>query len=650
MLVLWSFAVAKPLFDVLAEDPAFLVSRDLSSTEIVVFAVFLAILAPLPLALLPALLGRISAGAGDRAQLAVIATGAAAIASQALQSAWDDPPWVPLVALALAAGIAAGAAYARTEFVPAVLTVLSPAPLLFAGLFLFTAPISSLVSPAAVEGESAKSVGSGAPVVMLVFDELPLASLLDRAGGIDSSRYPGFAELAGEATWYRHAASPAANTHLAVPAMLSGKVNDSNRPPIASEYPRNLFTILEGHRAMHVNESVTALCPERLCPIERSGFGERLSELSGDLGVVAARRILPPRLANELPDVDQGFGHFLERSDGGAAEFEEFLAGLRRDPGGLHFFHLSELPHTPWQRLPDGSDYERGVDAGDFAQGFAGYVDQPGAISHLWQRHLLQTGYADLLLRRMITIMRRTGAWDRSLVVALADHGAAFSAGAPRRTPRPNTVGAVAGVPLMIKRPGQRSARVEDRVTCLQELPAIVLGILRADPAANAKCGPGVTTYGYGVTRTVTPRRFEGQIAELARRQDSLFGSGRGWGPLYRFGDRWGLIGRRNAGVPAAPPGELSAELEFGSTTRPPAGSDEPLGVMVQATLDGETDPDDRFAIAVAGRIAAIGVGFSSGDKHGLLGMLPPRALNGGELELFRIVPGPRLEPIELRD
>src|SRR6187402_521192 len=42
------------------------------------------------------------------------------------------------------------------------------------------------------------------PLVMVVFDEFPAVSVMDRTGAIDERLYPNLARLAQRATWYRN--------------------------------------------------------------------------------------------------------------------------------------------------------------------------------------------------------------------------------------------------------------------------------------------------------------------------------------------------------------------------------------------------------------------------------------------------------------
>ena len=59
-------------------------------------------------------------------------------------------------------------------------------------------------------------------MVLIVFDELPLAALLNERGQIDAKRFPNFAALARDSDWFRNAVTVADTTEQAVPAIFSG--------------------------------------------------------------------------------------------------------------------------------------------------------------------------------------------------------------------------------------------------------------------------------------------------------------------------------------------------------------------------------------------------------------------------------------------
>ena len=62
------------------------------------------------------------------------------------------------------------------------------------------------------------------------------------------------------------------------------------------------------------------------------------------------------------------------------------------------------------------------------------WTDNQSAVNQYWQRHLLQLGFTDRLLGRLVTRLRRAGLYDRSLLVVTADHGASFRPGDNRRS------------------------------------------------------------------------------------------------------------------------------------------------------------------------------------------------------------------------
>jgi hypothetical protein len=60
------------------------------------------------------------------------------------------------------------------------------------------------------------------PVVMIVFDEFPVASLMDVDGNIDGALFPNFRRLQQDSIWFRNATAVATFTEYAVPALLTG--------------------------------------------------------------------------------------------------------------------------------------------------------------------------------------------------------------------------------------------------------------------------------------------------------------------------------------------------------------------------------------------------------------------------------------------
>ena len=99
-------------------------------------------------------------------------------------------------------------------------------------------------------------------VVVLVMDEFPSDSLLDRHGRIDPVRYPNFAALAGDATWFRNAYSVYDSTTKAGPLILDGLRPRPGTSADRRDHPHSIYDLFDRYRYRIVDsEEASALCP-----------------------------------------------------------------------------------------------------------------------------------------------------------------------------------------------------------------------------------------------------------------------------------------------------------------------------------------------------------------------------------------------------
>ena len=109
----------------------------------------------------------------------------------------------------------------------------------------------ALVPPRAAAGPRASERRGAAQrpdVVLLVLDEFPGDSLLDAGGRIDPVRYPNFAALASDATWFRNAYSVYDSTTKAVPLILDGRRPVPGSPADRRYHPQSIFDALARQR------------------------------------------------------------------------------------------------------------------------------------------------------------------------------------------------------------------------------------------------------------------------------------------------------------------------------------------------------------------------------------------------------------------
>jgi len=325
----------------------------------------------------------------------------------------------------------------------------------------------------------------------------------------------------------------------------------------------------------------------------------------------------------------------------------------------LDFIHVL-LPHEPLEYLPSGQRYQ--AVAGSELDGPPSY-DNAFLTDQAMQRHLLQVGFVDRLLGQLVAQLRRTGLWDRAMVVVVADHGISFRV---KPTPAPPfAVGKlgyrrdlteenahdIATVPLLVKYPGQRQGEIDAtwaRTTDVLPTIADALGIRLPFPVDGRSLRtprPVPTTLQFhrsdGSTITVDRATLERRKAESLAHQVALLGNT--WSTAYRIGPHPELIGRATAALPTLPRERLSAAIadadQFAHVE--PESSFSPSHIA--GKLSG-ADPDGHeLAFALNGRIVSTGRSFAALGRHHLnfSTLLPPDGFRRGrnQIDVYEITP-----------
>ena len=580
LLVLSCLVVSQPVFDLLAKNVEFLAARNSDATDIILLTVGATLLIPALLTLIEFVASLIGPRTYSLAHRVLVWLLVALLLMPPCKPLYNLIGVWGIVAVLLAAGLISQS-YVHLRSRGIALAYVSPIVLILAGLFAFHSPVRKILQPRVGGVRTYPRVGATAPVVMVIFDELPLVSLVDDQGQINSRRYPNFAALARQATWYRNASTVTESTLHAVPAILDGNLPDpdSKSLPDAGGHPNSLFALLGGSYGMNVVENNTRVCPEDLCQPSNSGVSRvvRLSSLFSDIGVLYLYWLLPADLTRPLPNITLSWEHFKfdqakvhaparEGEDfdrmtswGGRPRiFADFVESIQpRSRPTLNFLHIL-LPHAPWEFLPSGKKYtlrENGI------RGLTGindsgidpnwWNDDSWALEQAYQRHLLQVQMVDRLVGNLISHMKNVNLFDSSLIVITADHGASFQAGTSRRHPSPSNYADIMAVPLFIKAPHQQKGETTDwNIESIDILPTMadILGIHLPWPtdgrsAINSSGPPRCT-------KTVvveSGERFEvdASLTEMyasARRKTARFGLDPA--DLYRIGPCPELLGR----------------------------------------------------------------------------------------------------------
>jgi hypothetical protein len=689
LAVLWTFAVAQPLFSLLKDNPEFFAARGSSGWDVISFSVLLVVLPPLVLLAIELLLGLLGRSARRGVHLTFIAALVALIAAQALKKAFDASD-VVLIVLAVAIGVGLAALYARAEPLRSFLNILSPAPLIFLALFLFTAPISKLAFP---DEASARTIGgvTDAPIVVVLFDELPSLSLMDRLGHIDAERFPNFAALAKTGTYFPNAYSIYDSTERAQPAIMDGNYPEKDHLPVSSDHPNSIFTLFAKTHKLHVQEEATSVCPPDLCADEHlnESYGDRLRSMSEDLGLVWLHVVSPPEIEKDLTSVSENWGNF-GGSGGDAAtsaaakgneQTQDVMANLRSNRKArfdawidgisakgrpeLDFKHTL-LPHVPWQFLPNGDRYR--LPPNDSVPGLSNQAyEYEQQRDVLLQRHLLQLQFADHELGKLFAKLKADGTFDKSLIVVAADHGVALQkARRDRRRLKPDTVGEIASIPLIMKAPGQTKGKVEDAYVETVDILPTIFDILDIDPKVDMD---GSSAFSEKVQNRAELRMFlrnnfeplKVSIAEFQRQRKAalahkieVLGTGKqGRDRMYRIGPRQELLGKTVSSLSPQPKGDVTAELQDVGDyddVDPESGF---IPTHPVAKVSGGAAGETRdVAVAVNGRIEAVSKTFYLAIDKGqelISAMVPPWSLEQGRntIEFFQVLPNGDLQALQ---
>jgi hypothetical protein len=673
LAVLSAFAVAQPLFNLLSDNPEFFAARGAPSFDVISFGIYAVLLPPLAGIALELLAGLVHRRARQAVHLLLVAGLVALFAAELLKKTIDASDSV-LIAASAILGLLAAFAYARAEVVRSFLNVLSPAPLVFLFIFLVISPVSKL---AFASEAGARTVGgvSRTNIVIVLFDEFPVNSLLDDRGLVDPVRYPAFASLARNSTWFRNAYAIYDSTERAQPAIFDGNLPSKDKLPTSADHPHSIFTLLAKTHRLNVSEEATSVCPRDLCKDERldESYGDRMKSMFDDLGLVWLHVVSPPGIEHDLTSVSENWGNFGGGDEGGGGggpgdqpntranlnrnrnkRFDQWVSRIRNEPRPALNFKHTLLPHVPWQYLPDGKQYRR--TARDPIPGLSSEAyNDPTQIESLYQRHLLQSGFADHELGELLRHLKRSGLYDKSLIVVAADHGVAFDLHKrDRRTLTRANAEEIGPIPFFLKAPGQKKGRINDTYAESIDILPTIFDVLNIDPKVkmDGQSAFSPTDRRRRRIRILQRNTFKTLYFDIPRwerrhhnqleRKLALFGDGRD-GPLrlFRIGPRQDLLFKplSSFNVSAGSGASFVAAREYPHVDlRAPT-----IPVHVTGHLKGVPTGRD-LAIAVNGKIEATTRSFHLATNNDAIfaAMVPEPSFHQGRnrVEVLEIEPG----------
>ncbi|MGK2931600.1 MAG: sulfatase-like hydrolase/transferase [Solirubrobacterales bacterium] len=457
----------------------------------------------------------------------------------------------------------------------------------------------------------------GTPVVLVILDEFPTASIMKPDQTVDANRFPNLARFAAGSTWYRDNAAAGDFTAWAVPPILTGNHTNENVLPTSKAQPDNIFNLLGPGRRVHGREELTELCPKKYCPGGHQG--EFPEETQADDFIKAKFKLL-----------DIG-------------EIKDWISTIPSGRRTLSVIHLP-LPHQPLLYLPNGQRYPGGPLGFTINPEVKDWEISDAGISLVHQRHLIQAGYADLMVGKIMDKIKKNGDFDKSLVIVTADHGVSYDARYDRRDVSQGSIGATLNPPLMIKYPHQKTGEVSGASTQNIDLVPTIAGVLgienlyETDGVPIDQIPPDrqmVADKDLAKRIHFTAEDIREQRAELLRTQTSRFGN-RG---LFRLGPQSGLIGARPGRTPVLAGSTVSIDSARKIRDYKPREGYVPS--LISGRLTG-VKADQVVAVALNGRITGTTRTFEYEGRMRFGTMTKPTAIRPGSNRIAVYAVGPK--------
>lgn len=615
--------IGQPLLQLIQDNPEFLVVHESGRWDVIILSLTLFLFLPFLLAIVSYLVSLVNSRIGLFLQTIILGGLFALILAPVIDKFSPSGGWANLILIGIGAGLLVFSFW-RFNFLKHNLAYLAFAAPVFLVLFFGAGSIRRILLP---EEQSFPAAGQAVdiPVVMIVFDEFPLSSLLNQDFELDCQLYPNFCRLARQSTWYPNATTISGATLRSVPTIMSGKLPLWHETPTLADHPKNIFTLLGASHQVSSLETQTRLCPDALKSEPVPGLAQRLPLLFEDLGILYQHIVVPEQWAVNLVPVSNKWGEFNEQGhqengrqekETRIEEFDNFVESIKvGNKPNLVFAHIL-LPHNPYNFFPNGKVYNWPHKVPANPDGTWG--DDKLLMAHSYRRHLLQVVATDKLLGNLLDRLEELGIYEDCALIITADHGTSFRTGLDRRRFNVGNEADIMCVPLFIKYPGQMAGKIDNRMAQTVDIMPTLVSALANQPGwdfdgANllAESFPERKKLDFIDPDTREERKVSSKIIDdqlvVIQWKNELFGEDGGYERLFGMGDVGGLVGKDISALDSANHNLFRGRILDAQQLENVDLNSNFIPAEFNGTLDGHKGSQPlTLALAVNGEIAGV--------------------------------------------
>ncbi|CAH1202367.1 membrane hypothetical protein [Candidatus Nitrotoga sp. BS] len=360
--------------------------------------------------------------------------------------------------------------------------------------FIFVSPASTLFKHSENISSSKIAGMNDTPVFLLIFDEFSGLTLQNVKGKLDTSRYPGFAELAAQADYFPNALTAHYATDISVPSIASGNLRVQDKKGLGLAPGKNLIELFQSTGSVYAQSTVL---PADLMSKQNTNPSLFISDFITLYVHIISHQDWIEEKIGAIPQTWKGFGIFFKKEEHQldkkilnphVQQFVDWLEEVNNSEVSNQFnFVHSQFPHVDVNAHTTvlGRQLKNEVSMLQelLKPRSENFNADQSPLNVAYHNYMQQSAYTDRLLQDFIRILKKKNLYDKSLIVITSDHGVSYNKkGFNRRyLINEDSWKNIISVPLFIKYPYQKEGNVNSSFVTTLDISTTIINVIGLD-------------------------------------------------------------------------------------------------------------------------------------------------------------------------